>query len=209
MNHSFALTPPDPPKVAPDLWYEDAIKVKHRLYGVFEGGGAKGIAYAGALLAMRERKCWFRAVAGSSAGAITAALIAAGMEPETIAAETEYALKTVQTGFWSGLANLRATGGFFDSEPLRDWLDKIFRKRVGLRLGKPHDAPVTFSELFKATHIELNVVAADISMKRQLVLSHWNAGECLVADAVVASCSIPFAFPSHILAVSDPLAGSS
>jgi len=157
---------------------------------------------------MRERKCWFSAVAGSSAGAITAALIAAGLEPEEIATATEDAIKTVRPGFWVGLANLRARGGFFDPKKLRDWLDNIFRNRVGLRLGKPLDAPVTFRELFDATQIELNVVAADISMKRQLVLSHWSAGECLVADAVVASCSIPFAFPSCILAVPEPQAGS-
>lgn len=49
--------------------------------GVFEGGGAKGVLYVGALEAMAERNLWFSAVAGSSAGAITAALIASGMGP--------------------------------------------------------------------------------------------------------------------------------
>jgi predicted acylesterase/phospholipase RssA len=204
----MAHTISDLPKVARSPWYQDPNKVRHHFYGVFEGGGAKGIAYAGALLAMRERKCWFSAVAGSSAGAITAALIAAGLEPEEIAIATEEAVKTVRSGFWSGLANLRAAGGFFDSEKLRGWLDKIFRDRVGPRLGKALDAPVTFNELFDATQIELNVVAADISIKRQLVLSHLSAGNCLVADAVVASCSIPFAFPSRVLAVPEPRTGS-
>jgi len=119
MEPSVTPTLSDAPKVAYGLlWYQDPTKVQHHFYGVFEGGGVKCIAYAGALLAMRERKCWFSAVAGSSAGAITAALIAAGLEPEEIATETEDAIKTVRSGFWPGLGNLRATGGFFDSKKL-------------------------------------------------------------------------------------------
>lgn len=44
---------------------------------VFEGGGAKGIAFLGALHAMAERGDTIRRVIGTSAGAITAALVAA------------------------------------------------------------------------------------------------------------------------------------
>src|SRR5436190_24181634 len=52
--------------------------------GAFKGGGAKGILYAGALEEFAARGYWFRAVAGSSAGAITAALVASGMTPQQI-----------------------------------------------------------------------------------------------------------------------------
>ena len=48
------------------------------LDGVFSGGGALGIAYAGALRAVQDHGFWFSRVAGTSAGAITSALIAAG-----------------------------------------------------------------------------------------------------------------------------------
>lgn len=47
-------------------------------FGIFEGGGAKGIAHIGALKAAEERKVQFIGVAGASAGAIVAALVAAG-----------------------------------------------------------------------------------------------------------------------------------
>ena len=46
--------------------------------GVFEGGGAKGLAFVGALSFMESQGLWFKRVAGTSAGAITAAFIAAG-----------------------------------------------------------------------------------------------------------------------------------
>ena len=45
--------------------------------GVFEGGGAKGISYLGAMCAMKKKELWFNAVAGASAGAMTALAIAA------------------------------------------------------------------------------------------------------------------------------------
>ena len=45
---------------------------------VFEGGGVKGIGLAGAFAALEQRGFTRKGVAGASAGAITAALIAAG-----------------------------------------------------------------------------------------------------------------------------------
>jgi NTE family protein len=47
-------------------------------YGIFEGGGAKAYAHVGALKAAEKRGVLFRKVAGTSAGAIVAALVAAG-----------------------------------------------------------------------------------------------------------------------------------
>jgi len=45
---------------------------------VFEGGGVKGIGLAGALATLEERDYRPQNVAGTSAGAISAALLAAG-----------------------------------------------------------------------------------------------------------------------------------
>src|SRR4051812_71346 len=45
---------------------------------VFEGGGVKGIGLAGAFAALQQRGFAPKSVAGTSAGAITAALVAAG-----------------------------------------------------------------------------------------------------------------------------------
>lgn len=53
---------------------------------VFEGGGAKGVAFAGALAELFERGHQVRRLIGTSAGAITAALLAAGYTPEELLA---------------------------------------------------------------------------------------------------------------------------
>jgi len=52
--------------------------------GVFKGGGALGAAYVGSVQAMQQSGLWFGRVAGTSAGAIIAALIAVGYNAEDI-----------------------------------------------------------------------------------------------------------------------------
>lgn len=47
-------------------------------YGIFQGGGAKGYAHVGALKAAEKRGIRFVRIGGTSAGAIVAALVAAG-----------------------------------------------------------------------------------------------------------------------------------
>lgn len=54
------------------------------VFGVFEGGGAKGLAHVGALRAAEQRGFRFRAVAGTSIGAMIAALVAAGFKSEDL-----------------------------------------------------------------------------------------------------------------------------
>ena len=53
---------------------------------VFEGGGAKGVAFAGALAVFFAQGHKFRRLIGTSAGAITAALLAAGYTPDELLA---------------------------------------------------------------------------------------------------------------------------
>lgn len=51
---------------------------------VFEGGGAKGLALVGALRALEEAGFEFRRLVGTSAGAISATLVAAGYDSEEL-----------------------------------------------------------------------------------------------------------------------------
>jgi len=51
---------------------------KLKAFGIFEGGGAKGLAHVGALRALEEKNVDFVGIAGTSAGAIVAALVGVG-----------------------------------------------------------------------------------------------------------------------------------
>lgn len=174
-----------------------------RLGGVFEGGGAKGVAYVGALQATREWGCWFSAVAGASAGAITAALIACGLTPEEIATESEEAFNRLGPGgALAGVRRLRMEFGALDNAEVHAWLEETLARQVAL-LDRPLEGAVTFASLHHATGIELNVVCADLSRGRQLVFSHWETPGVPVADAVLGSTSIPFAFAPRYFAIPD------
>ncbi len=60
------------------------MKTTRSIYGVFAGGGVKGIALAGAAAAAMERGYRFERVVGTSSGALVASLIAAGYGPDEL-----------------------------------------------------------------------------------------------------------------------------
>lgn len=61
-------------------------------FGIFEGGGAKGLAHIGALKAAEEHGVEFIGLAGTSAGAIVAALIACGYKADELYDENKTGL---------------------------------------------------------------------------------------------------------------------
>lgn len=63
-------------------WIKEDADSRESVYGVFKGGGPKGAAFAGAVEVFEKQVKW-KAVAGTSAGAITAAVLAAGYDGET------------------------------------------------------------------------------------------------------------------------------
>lgn len=64
-------------------WMNEKNSSNKAVYGVFNGGGPKGAAFAGAIAEVESSVRW-KSVAGTSAGAITACLLAAGFDGKTI-----------------------------------------------------------------------------------------------------------------------------
>lgn len=197
-----------------ERWWEEGA-IRHRLAGVFEGGGAKGLAYVGALQGVLASGAWFSAVAGTSAGAITAALISAGTHPDDLEELTHEGLALLgdqlprggtlgrARSARPGLGQLRKTGAFFDQSRLDGWLEAVLRGAV-VEPVEEGDR-VSFASLFAATGIELNVVTADVSVGRQVVFNARWTPLVSVTSAVLASAAIPGAFLRGDLRV--PLSG--
>jgi NTE family protein len=95
---------------------------------VFEGGGAKGSAFVGALKALRERGHGHRRLIGTSAGAITAALLAAGYEPDEMLAAVNETLPDGQTPRFSSFMDMPAPDDFDDDMISRSVTMEIFHK---------------------------------------------------------------------------------
>lgn len=176
--------------------------------GVFEGGGAKALAFAGALRAVAERGIWFGSVAGSSAGAINASLIAAGLDIDQLERVVPDVLAAANTPVAPriGLAIAGRATSLFDSGPLRRCLDDKYAQAIG------HDrstGPVTFRQLHLASGIELYVVALDLATGVPTVFSRRSTPDVDVAGAVAASSAIPTGFPAARLVMERPGGGAT
>jgi NTE family protein len=194
---------------APDgKYYADAV---------FEGGGVKGTAFLGALRCFSDAGIQWRKVAGTSAGAITAAVVAAGFtsdELETIVGELDYmndilSEKTSPLIFnnspeddlsapeWM-IGNLVATNqkGQYSSEPFKQWLGENLDQRLK-----------TFAPLINGNtslpwyeQRQLKIIISDISDGEMRILPddlpqyNQKPDDFSVAEAVRLSMSIPFFF---------------
>jgi len=167
---------------------------------VFKGGGVKGIGLVGALAVAEERGWRWRSVAGTSAGAIPAALAAAGYRaPELKAIIGELDLRQFEDGGGLKPLNLLLHEGLYKGQVVIDLVQRL----LGQRLGK---AEVTFRDL----PVRCMVVTADLTHRRLLVFPDDLAGAPYhlpdplafpVAHAVRASVSIPFFFEPYRLAL--------
>ncbi|MGV3487608.1 MAG: patatin-like phospholipase family protein [Tuberibacillus sp.] len=163
--------------------------------GVFSGGGVKGFAFVGALEVVEEAGLRFRRVAGTSAGSIVAALIAAGFTSQEIKREMDMmnpALfmdgksSPLQFTFFKWLT-LYWRMGLYKGHAFEKWVqDTLYQKKV-----------VTFGDLPPDT---LKIIVSDLSRGKMVVIPDdlpiygINPMNFSVARAVRMSCSLPFFF---------------
>jgi len=170
---------------------------------IFEGGGVKGIALAGALAAAEERGYHWVNVAGTSAGAIIAALVAAGyraVEIKEVLRELDYrrfkdSSPLDRVPLVGPLLSLILEKGLYEGEFLERWLRDLLRQK-GVK---------TFGDIIMEEYrndpryrFKLRVITSDITRGRMLVLPQditeygMRPEDLEVARAVRMSMSIPF-----------------
>lgn len=163
--------------------------------GVFSGGGLKGFALVGAYQVLENQNFRFKRVAGTSAGAILAAFIAAGYSGKEIEEMLEELdvpslldpRKTILPLPFMKWINVYRHLGLYRGKALEKWFyNKLAAKGV-----------YTFSDLPMGS---LKLVASDLTNGKMLVLPddlydyHINANTFSVASALRMSCGIPFFF---------------
>jgi NTE family protein len=170
---------------------------------VFEGAGIRGIAYAGALAEMDRLGCLDRveAVAGTSAGAITACLFSVGFSPEElgeVVGETDFGkFNDSRGGLLASGIRMNRFYGWYQGDAFLQWIESLIMKYSGC-------SDLTFAELRELSAIdprfrELTVIAASINNQRVLVFSADTYPNMRIADAVRASMSVPFYFKPVII----------
>lgn len=172
---------------------------------VLEGGGVKGIGLVGALSMLEERGWTPSAVAGTSAGAITAALLAAGYsagELRDILVDLDFHAFTDRgpedrLPLVGEALSVLTDRGVFEGAYLEGWIADLLAER-GVR---------SFADLVEEAEAgdqrrryRLRVIASDVTGRRLLALPQdahhlgMEPDELTVARAVRMSMSIPLFF---------------
>lgn len=142
-----------------------------------EGGGIRGLAYAGALEVFEREGIVWKNVAGTSAGAIAAALVACGLRARDI---VELLRRTDFRSFrdfsWNPFARW-SHAGIYRGDAFERWLEGI----VG-------DIPLC------QTRVPLTVVTLDLRNQEVLTISRDTHPLLPVRRAVRMSMSIPHLF---------------
>ncbi|OYD09994.1 hypothetical protein CHM34_02355 [Paludifilum halophilum] len=165
-----------------------------RADAVLEGGGIKAFGLVGALSVAEEKGYEWKRLAGTSAGAIIASLLAAGYrsgELYRLLYQHDFTRFTPDTWHkipWIGtVLRLWIHKGLYPGKPLEQWVGGLLAEK----------GVYTFADLKER---ELSIIASDISRRNLLVLPRdledygIHPAKFSVARAVRMSCSIPLFF---------------
>lgn len=170
----------------------------------WEGGGVLGLAYLRPLHRLDEELPrgldQLEICAGTSAGAITAALVALGARGDDLD-------RIIEGTPWDELAadswgvlrdtwRILTTGGWHRPDVLREWLTDAVTS-----LG--HRADITLGQLVRTRHVELHVAAVNESRARLEVLGPQTTPTVPIVDAVMASAAIPLFWPVVQIGAND------
>jgi len=159
---------------------------------VFRGGGVKGIAYCGALRVLSDLNLLdnVKRYAGSSAGAITAALLAIG-----------YSVKDMEDTFKTmNMANFKDSRGTFVAQAERFYKKfalyegNYFSSWISTCIEKKTNPNVTFRQVLERFGKELVIVGACISHMEVVYFNHRDYPDMSIRDALRISMSIPVMF---------------
>lgn len=170
---------------------------------VFEGGGVKGIGLVGAVAVAEERGYQWQNVAGTSAGAIVAALLAAGYtaaEMKEIMEELDYnnfkdSGLLDKVPLVGKIASLIFEKGIYEGKWFENWMRRLLKKKGKETFGDLIDDEFQNDERYR---FKLRVIASDISSGRMLVLPQdmtdfgIRPEDLNIVTAIRMSMSIPF-----------------
>ena len=164
---------------------------------VFEGGGAKGIAYLGATEVLKKKGILknIKRIGGASAGAINALLLGLNYssdELKEILMDLNFKMFLDDSpGVWRDFTRLRKKYGWYKGDRFHDWIKDLVEDKT----GNPNS---TFAEIYnmkkEKEFKEIYFVGANISTGFAEIYSHENYSSMPVADAVRISMSIPLFF---------------
>ena len=172
-----------------------------------EGGGLRGIAYAGAFKALEENGTMqeIENIAGSSAGAIAGMMVSIGYKADEI--DSMFMSLKFQSfndgrgGLVGKYKRIKKNFGIYKGDKYEGWLQEMLIKKTG-------NADLTFMQLHQLKlnnkkYKDLYCTGTNISKQRLEVFSYKNTPDFSVATAVRISGGVPLYFTP--IALNDSL----
>jgi NTE family protein len=170
---------------------------------VFEGGGVKGIGLVGAVSEVEKAGYVLENLAGTSAGAIVASLLAVGYSSAELKKELEQLNYNDfkdeglldKLGFFGKSLSIGFEYGIYEGEFFENWLEGLLAAK-----GKTTFGQIKTKYKEDKYKYKFQAIAADITDRRLLILPNdfrlfgINPDEFSISRAVRMSMSIPFFF---------------
>jgi NTE family protein len=165
---------------------------------VLEGGGVRGLAYAGVFSVLEEKKVLrqIEKVGGSSAGAIAGFMVSVGYT----AAEIDSMMQELPVqqfndgkgGLWGKYKRVKNDFGIYEGKKFEQWLQQLAKIKTG-------NAYITFAQLHELhlqnkTFKDLYCTGTNLSRQQLEIFSFEHTPDMSVALAVRISSSIPLYF---------------
>jgi len=175
------------------FWLSCSLSAQHYQNLAFEGAGIRGIAYAGVIdeLERNGELQHIQNISGTSAGAITAALLVLGYnakEIEALIGNTNFG--KFNDGGWffiGGICRTMKQFGWYKGKRFEQWISKLIEAKTG-------NPDITFAELSTISDKNLYITAVSLNRQKLLVFCKEDYPNMKVKDAVRASMSIPLYF---------------
>jgi len=160
------------------------IDITNKNIMVLSGGGIKGIAYVGVIKAIEELNVLqnFKIIAGTSVGALFAALISLGYSGDEL---EEFMLKfNLNKLKMVNISNLFENYGLDDGNRLVYMLNRLI-------CAKGYSKDITLGELYENTGITLYITTVCVNTRDVIYINHNDYPQITLTDAVRRSVSIP------------------
>jgi NTE family protein len=173
-------------------------------YLVFEGGGVKGVAYGGVFEVLEQARITpqIKAVAGTSAGAITATMMSLNYTAEEfVEIMMKLNFEKLEDGSdLEGPIRLIEHYGWFKGNYFLHLMESYVEEKTRVN-GKPGDGRATFRDLVEKyaglNFKRLFIFGTNLSQQAVQKFSYETTPNMAVADAVRISMSIPFFFEAR------------
>ena len=171
---------------------------------VFEGGGTKGSAYAGSVQVLEEHGLLegVHRIAGTSAGAITATILATGGGSQGLLDSVEHTnFANFIKDRWGIFGEIKRTIDDYGMYTGRDFV-KILKATVGQFSG---NSELTFKQLDELVAQDpskykfLTVIASNLTKQQSEIFNSETHGDLEIWKAVRASMSIPLIFEPMVI----------